>query len=86
MPLDPVARAPLDQVAASSVPSVEVLPLTEARAVFEAMSGSRGEKLALGRVEDRRIPGPASEIPVQIATPEGQAPCRGGSFTTAAAG
>lgn len=74
MPLDPVARALLDQIAASSVPSLEVLPVAEARAVFEAMSRNRGDKLALARVEDRRIPGPAAEIPVRIYTPEGQTP------------
>jgi acetyl esterase len=74
MPLDPVARLLLDQIAASSVPSIENLPVGQARAIFEAMSKNRVEPLALARVEDRRIPGPAGEIPVRIYTPEGEAP------------
>jgi acetyl esterase len=74
MPLDPIARILLDQLAASSVPSLEVLPVEQARAVFEAMSKTRTERLALARVEDRRIPGPVGEIPVRIYTPEGEAP------------
>jgi acetyl esterase len=74
MPLDPIARMLLDQLAASSVPSLEVLPVEQARAVFEVMSRSNDPKLALARVEDRRIPGPGGEIPVRIYTPEGEAP------------
>jgi acetyl esterase len=74
MPIDPVARLVLDQIAASSVPSIENLPVAQARAVFAAMSKNRGDVLALARVEDRRIPGPAGEIPVRIYTPEGEAP------------
>jgi acetyl esterase len=50
------------------------LPVEQARAVFEAMSKTRTERLPLARVEDRRIPGPAGEIPVRIYTPEGEAP------------
>jgi acetyl esterase/lipase len=74
MPLDPIARLLLDQIAASSIPSLEVLPVAQARAVFEAMSRSPLEKLALARVEDRRIPGAGGEIPVRIYTPEGEGP------------
>lgn len=74
MPLDPLARLLLDQIAASSVPSIEGLPVAQARAAFEAMSRAREAKLSLARVEDRRIPGPAGEIPVRIYTPEGEAP------------
>ncbi len=74
MPLDPIARLLLDQIAASRVPSLEVLPVAQARAVFEAMSRSPADELALARVENRRIPGPAGEIPVRIYTPEAKGP------------
>ena len=74
MPLDPIARMLLDQLTASSVPSLEVLPVAQARMMFEAMSRNHDAKLALARVEDRRIPGPGGEIPVRIYTPEGEAP------------
>ncbi|MEP7123336.1 MAG: alpha/beta hydrolase [Byssovorax sp.] len=74
MPLDPTARVLLDQLAASGVPSLEVLPVAQARAVFEALSRNHGAKLALARVEDRQIPGPAGEIAVRIYTPEAQGP------------
>ena len=61
-------------MAASGMPPLETLPLAQARAMFEAIFLPQSEKLALARVEDRRIPGPAGEIPVRIYTPEGQGP------------
>jgi acetyl esterase len=74
MPLDPLARKLLDQLAQSGMPSLETMPVAQARAMFAALSMPQSEKVALARVEDRRIPGPAGEIPVRIYTPEGQGP------------
>jgi acetyl esterase len=74
MPLDPFLRALLDQMAASGAPSLDSLPVPQARAMFEAMTVGPSEEVALARVEDRRIPGPGGEIPVRIYTPEGQGP------------
>ena len=74
MPLDPHVRELLDQLAKSGAPSLETLTVPQARAMFQAMSMPRAEKLALARVEDRRIPSPAGEIPVRVYTPEGQGP------------
>ncbi len=74
MPLDPFLRNLLDQMAASGAPSLDSLPVPQARAMFEAITMAPNEEVALARVEDRRIPGPRGEIPVRIYTPEGQGP------------
>src|SRR5512133_1187836 len=74
MPLDPLARKLLDQLAASGMPALETMPVQQARAMFAALSLPQSEKVALARVEDRRIPGPAGEIPVRIYTPEAEGP------------
>ena len=69
MPLDPQAKAHLDLLAAAGEPPNEALPPAEARARGEARPRAPGPDVA--KVEDRRIPGPASEIPVRIYTPPG---------------
>jgi acetyl esterase len=74
MPLDPLAQSVLDQLAASNMPALDSLPVAQARMLLEAMSSSQGEKIPLARVENRKIPGPAGEIPVRIYTPEAQGP------------
>lgn len=74
MPLDPVVKSMLEMLASSGMPPLDTLPVSDARTMFNAMPGAPGEKAALARIEDRRIPGPAGEIPVRIYTPEGAAP------------
>jgi acetyl esterase len=74
MPLDPVVKSMLEMFAGSGMPAFETLPVSDARAMFNAMPGATGEKAALARIEDRGIPGPAGDIPVRIYTPEGETP------------
>lgn len=72
MPLDPQAKAVLDQLTAPGVPPMHTLPPAVARANFEAAPRAPGPSVA--QVEDRRIPGGAGGVPVRIYTPTGQEP------------
>jgi acetyl esterase len=74
MPLDPQARAVLDQI--PMVPEAALLALQPAvlRQAFSAMPGASGPVEDVARVENRRLPGPAGEIPVRIYAPSQQRP------------
>jgi acetyl esterase len=72
MPLDPQAQAVMEQVAALGFPPVHQVSPAQARANNRARPRAPGP--AVARVEDRRIPGPETEIPVRIYTPEGTGP------------
>ena len=74
MPLDPVARQFLDQLAAGGLPPLESMSPAEARVATDGMICAFAEQTALASVDDRRIPGPAGEIPVRVYTPEGRVP------------
>ncbi|MDQ3553059.1 MAG: alpha/beta hydrolase [Chloroflexota bacterium] len=76
-------QALLDQLAALGGEPIDTLEPAEARnqpSVADAVAAllqSRGESTApepVGDVEDRTIPGPASDLPVRIYTPEGEGP------------
>src|SRR5207245_8574298 len=73
MPLDPEAKALLEQMTAVVRPFDE-LSVEEARAAIATLSAAAGEGEAVARVENRAVPGPRGEIPVRIYTPEGRAP------------
>jgi acetyl esterase len=69
MPLDPVVRPLLDAFAAANPTPLPSMTPVQAREMFEKM------RLPLppdpvAKVEERRIPGPAGEIPVRIYAPE----------------
>ena len=69
MPLDPVIRTLLDAFAAQNAPPLISLTPVQAREMYEKL------KIPLppdpvAKLEDRRIPGPAGEIPIRIYTPE----------------
>jgi acetyl esterase len=72
MPLDPQAQAVMEQVATLGFPPVHQVSPEQARANNRARPRAPGP--AVGRVEDRRLPGPEGEIPVRIYTPEGTRP------------
>ncbi len=72
MPLDPALKMMLEQMAAQGGPQLHELAPAEAREVFENMPLPRPE-VALPVVEDRRIPGPAGEIPVRLYRPDADA-------------
>ena len=73
MPLDPQAKAFLDQMASMGGLALHALPVPEARALMQAMAGmSATIDLPIASVEDRTIPGPGGSIPVRLYTPEGR--------------
>jgi acetyl esterase len=73
--LDPEIRALLDRQAASGRPPLERQSVEEARAFHvQDAAALNGEPVAVAAVADRRIPGPAGELPVRVYTPEGEAP------------
>ena len=75
MPLDPQAKALMNQIESANGPKLHTLEPAEARRLTSQMfrvPPERAEKVA--RVEDRKIPGPGSEIPIRVYTPEGTGP------------
>jgi acetyl esterase len=72
MPLDPQAKAVMDQVAALGFPAVHTVSPQQARANGQARPRAAGPEVA--RVEDRTIPGPDSQLSVRIYTPLGSGP------------
>src|ERR1700722_9865118 len=74
VPLDPQARALLDQLAALGAPPVAQQTPEQARIGFAALAAAGGAPEAPVPTEDRLIPGPAGEIPVRIYRPESAAP------------
>ena len=54
--------------------SLGSLPVRETREAFAGIAAFGGAPEALPKVESRRIPGPAGEIPVRIYTPQGSGP------------
>jgi acetyl esterase len=74
MPLDPQARAYLDQLAALNAPPLSALTPEVARQAIQMQTVLVAEREPVARVEDRRIPGPEGEIPLRIYTPAGAGP------------
>jgi acetyl esterase len=72
MPLNPQAKAFLDQAAASGAPPLNAMPVAEARQALNALFIPE-QKEAIHKVEDRKIPGPGGHhIPLRIYTPDVQ--------------
>ncbi len=71
MPLDPQARAVLDQIPLLSDEVMLALAPPVLRQAMAAMPGSMGPAETVARVENRTLPGPAGEIPVRIYAPSG---------------
>jgi acetyl esterase len=74
MPLHPKAKEFLEQLAAAGMPPIGSLPVAETRQAFDGVVAFGGPPETLQNVEDRRIPGPAGEIPVRIYTPQAEGP------------
>jgi acetyl esterase len=71
MRLHPQVQAVCDEVNAQEVKSLWDRPIAEVRADFNALvSGLASPGPEVGRVENRRIPGPHGPIPVRIYWPE----------------
>ncbi len=73
MPLDPVARKLLDEVAASGRPNAHLLPVAEARANFEALFAGLRPGESVSAVADHAIPVDRADIPARSYRPEGAA-------------
>ncbi|MFX3658022.1 MAG: alpha/beta hydrolase [bacterium] len=73
MPLAPEYQAMLNELAAQPGPAIAELAPADARALYRLMRPANPD-LAVARVEDRRIPGPAGEIPLRVYTPAGDGP------------
>jgi acetyl esterase len=74
MPLDPQARALLEQLAAQASPPVTALSPAASRREMEEATLLLGPPPPVARVEDRTIPGPAGPIPIRITAPSGPGP------------
>ena len=74
MPLDPHARAVLDQMEAQGLPPFEQMTVAQAREVMLAFKDLQADPPPIAGVEDRAIPGPRGDIPVRIYTPEADTP------------
>jgi acetyl esterase len=74
MPVNPQAKAFLDQAAAAGAPPLNSLPVAEARQALKSLFVPE-QKETIHKVEDRKISGPDGyKIPVRIYTPAGTAP------------
>jgi acetyl esterase len=67
MSLDPQTKFVLDQLAAAGAPPMETLSPELARQAFILPQGAVEE---VGKVENRTIPGPATDIPVRVYYPK----------------
>ena len=74
MPLDPQAKAVLDQFASMGGQQLHEMSVAQARELILGMVALAGEPESIARVENRTVPGSAGEIPVRIYTPVGTAP------------
>jgi acetyl esterase len=73
--LDPQMKAVLDQAAAAGGKPFHQMTPAEARQAIDAMFAAfSGTPVDVGRVEDRKIAGPAGQIPVRTYTPRGTGP------------
>lgn len=72
MPLDPQAQQVIEQLAALGFPPVHTVSPEQARINARLRPRVAGPEVA--RVENRRIPGPESDIPVRLYTPAGAGP------------
>ncbi len=73
MPLDPQAKAILDQLSGAEAPDVTTLEPSVVRQLFSTIGPSTAVQ-EVAKVENRTIPGPAGRIPLRIYTPEGKGP------------
>jgi acetyl esterase len=70
MPLDPVMKAFLDQMAQQPGPKMHELAASGARALFTALMDAVGPKdVPIGKVVNLTCPGPGGEIPLRSYTP-----------------
>ena len=74
MPLDPQAKAFLDQVAASGAPRFDQMTVQQAREAIRGLFATKEPPLPLKSVEDRVVNAGGVKLPVRIYTPDGKGP------------
>ena len=75
MQIDPQMKAILDQAAAAGGKPFHDMSPADARQAIETMFAAfRGQPREVAKIEDRKIPGPAGQIPVRVYTPRGNGP------------
>jgi acetyl esterase/lipase len=74
MPLDPAIVPIIEQLMAGGLPPLNEMSVPDAREAALALAPLQGEPQPVARVEDRRVPGPAGEIPVRLYAPPGAGP------------
>lgn len=74
MPLDPRAQAFLDQIAAAGMPDPTMSIEDQRKAANLMVEEWAGHGPTVAKVEDRLIPGPDSQIPIRVYSPEGSGP------------
>lgn len=74
MPLDPAAKALLDQLEAAGGPALNEMAPADARVAAEGFAALGGPGEDVAAIADRTIPGPGGDIPVRIYTPSGSGP------------
>ncbi|GIW41914.1 MAG: putative lipase/esterase [Candidatus Binatia bacterium] len=70
MPLDPTAKAILDQIAPPGAPPLHSLSPQEAREAFRALRALQPSTPVEVESHDRTIPGPGGSIPVRLYRPD----------------
>ena len=73
MPLVPEYQAMLEALAAEPGPPITAMTPEEARALYRMMRPVNDD-LAVGEVVERRVPGPAGEVPLRIYRPQSEGP------------
>jgi acetyl esterase/lipase len=74
MPLSQESQALLHQLESSGVPPLHMLSVEAARQLMIDLFATKGDREAIGKVEDRHAPGAAGPIPVRLYTPSGSGP------------
>ncbi len=74
MPLDPQVQVFLDEINALHTPPPSELTLEQVRAGVKTDPAELGEPAPMAATEDRRVPGPAGDVPIRIYTPYGPQP------------
>ncbi|MGH7896570.1 MAG: alpha/beta hydrolase [Candidatus Binatia bacterium] len=74
MPLLPKAKEFLEQLVAAGMPPLGSQSPAETRLAFDAIATFGGPPEPMAKIEERRVPGPAGEIPLRVYTPEAASP------------
>jgi len=74
MPLSAKSKEFLEMFAAAGAPPLGSVGVAETRASFDGIAAFGGPPVPVAMVENRKIPGPAGDIPVRIYAPENTSP------------